>query len=128
MVIVMVMVMVLVIVLVMVMLLVMVLLLVVVVSPGPGYLIPEEELRAHKQKTYFHLRISEVAAPHPVHSTACTLHPAPCTLHPAPCNLHPAPCNAGGEGAQQLCLPPGDDPPHGAEGPGRSYRPKWSQL
>ena len=30
----------------------------------PGYLLPEEELRAHKEKTYFHLRISEVVREH----------------------------------------------------------------
>ena len=30
----------------------------------PGFLLPEEELRAHKEKTYFHLRISEVVREH----------------------------------------------------------------
>ena len=30
----------------------------------PGYLLPEEELRTHKEKTYFHLRISEVVKEH----------------------------------------------------------------
>ena len=33
-------------------------------SSFPGFLLPEEELRAHKEKTYFHLRISEVVREH----------------------------------------------------------------
>ena len=68
-----------------------------------GFIIPEEELLANKQKTYFHLRISEVRFS----------------------GVGDLPLRPGGEGEQLLGLPDRDDLAGGQEGPGTSPPPSF---